>query len=201
MGESSKNYQNGKIYCIRTTIDDDIYVGSTTQLLSKRMAWHRDGTKHEKKKHLKIYQKMTEHGYDNFYIELLEECPSENVEQRRREGEMIRELRPVLNKAIVGRTIKEWYEDNTHQKKEQTKQYKDEHQEWYKEYYKEYAEANKVKITDYQKAWYIHNKDRIQKHRAIKTECECGGSYTTGHKSEHLKTRKHQQYLKSNEEK
>jgi hypothetical protein len=26
MGESSRKYENGKIYCIRNTIDDDVYV-------------------------------------------------------------------------------------------------------------------------------------------------------------------------------
>ena len=36
-----RNYQNGKIYCIRNTIDDDVYVGSTTQALSQRMEKHR----------------------------------------------------------------------------------------------------------------------------------------------------------------
>ena len=30
MGESSRNYENGKIYCIRNCINDEIYVGSTT---------------------------------------------------------------------------------------------------------------------------------------------------------------------------
>ena len=38
---TSKDYKNGKIYCIRNTIDDDIYVGSTTQPLSERMVKHR----------------------------------------------------------------------------------------------------------------------------------------------------------------
>ena len=30
------DYNNGKIYSIRNTIDNDVYVGSTTQPLSKR---------------------------------------------------------------------------------------------------------------------------------------------------------------------
>ena len=38
---ASRDYKNGKIYCIRNTLDDNIYVGSTTQPLSKRMVKHR----------------------------------------------------------------------------------------------------------------------------------------------------------------
>ena len=34
MGESSRKYENGKVYCTRNNIDDDIYVGHTTQALS-----------------------------------------------------------------------------------------------------------------------------------------------------------------------
>ena len=46
---NQKDYKNGKIYCIRNNINDDIYVGSTTQPLSKRMAWHRDAAKNKEK--------------------------------------------------------------------------------------------------------------------------------------------------------
>ena len=38
MGEvSKKDFKNGRIFCIRNHICDDIYIGSTTQPLSKRM--------------------------------------------------------------------------------------------------------------------------------------------------------------------
>jgi hypothetical protein len=113
MGESSRNYQNGKIYCIRNSIDDDIYVGSTTQPLSKRMAWHRQSSTQQKKKHYKLYQKMNNIGIDHFYIELYEQYPCQSKEELfRKEGETMRELKPVLNNKIQGRTLEEWLEDN-----------------------------------------------------------------------------------------
>ena len=34
-------YNDGKIYAIRNDITDDIYIGSTTMALSKRMVKHR----------------------------------------------------------------------------------------------------------------------------------------------------------------
>ena len=62
-------YKNGKIYCIRNSADDDIYVGSTTQPLCKIMAGHRMNLKC--KPHHKLHQKMADVGLDKFYIELL----------------------------------------------------------------------------------------------------------------------------------
>ena len=76
---ASKDFKNGRIYCIRNTIDDDIYVGSTCQPISKRMAKHRIDMKGYKKDR-KLYSKMNELGIDNCYIELIEECPCDNLE-------------------------------------------------------------------------------------------------------------------------
>ena len=48
-------------------------------------------------------------GIDKFFIQLLEEYPCDNIEQlRKREGEYIQELKPVLNTQIAGRTLQEW---------------------------------------------------------------------------------------------
>ena len=78
------DYKNGKIYKILNTIDDDCYVGSTCQPLSKRMAKHRESMHNTVKKDRKLYAKMHELGVDNFYIELIEEFPCENIEQLRK---------------------------------------------------------------------------------------------------------------------
>ena len=109
---NQKDYKNGKIYCIRNNITDDIYVGSTTQPLCKRMAYHRGDAKHENKMHRTFYSKVNEIGIENFYIELIEDYPCETLEQlRKREGHYIRKM-GALNHQIAGRTDKEWREDN-----------------------------------------------------------------------------------------
>ena len=57
MAESSKrSYSNGRIYCIRNSINDDIYVGSSCQPLSKRME-HIDMMLGMIRKHLLSLQK------------------------------------------------------------------------------------------------------------------------------------------------
>ena len=57
---------------------------------------------------------------------------------------------------------------------------------------KEWYQNNKEEIKQKRKEYYENNKNELkQKH-----ECECGGKYTYTHKSQHLKTSKHQNYLK-----
>ena len=105
------DYKNGKIYCIRNNINDEVYVGSTTQSLSKRMVKHRSDAKC-RNKDLTIYKTMNELGIDNFYIELIEEHPCENKEQLgKKESEFIRQ-KGILNMQIQSRTKKEWHEEH-----------------------------------------------------------------------------------------
>ena len=63
------SYSNAKIYCIRNSKTQDIYVGHTTQSLSKRMEKHRSDCRSAKNGNFPIYQKMRELGIENFYIE------------------------------------------------------------------------------------------------------------------------------------
>ena len=163
MGESSRNYQNGKIYCIRNHVDDDIYIGSSCQPLSKRMAWHRNNSKSKNHESMKIYSKIHELGVEQFYIELVEECPCDTVEQlRKREGEIIREMKPELNKRVEGRTRKEYYEDNKNMIREKAKQYYNENRETISEYRQKYRQDNKEKIKQQDKIKYEKHIDKIR---------------------------------------
>ena len=141
--KKKQDFYNGKIYIIRNTINDLIYIGSTCQTLSKRMGEHRNNMNSKTMGHLKLYEAMRNLGRDNFYIELLEDFKCERREQlRKREGELIREYIAQLNSKIDGRTPKEYYEEHYNQ-------------------YKEYREKNKEKIKDYKKTHYENNKDKI----------------------------------------
>ena len=101
---SNINYSNGKIYKILNYIDDQCYVGSTTQALSKRMVWHRDAMLNYRVNHRPLYKLMNDYDIEMFYIELIEDFPCETVEQlRKRVGELIREL-GTSNKQVSGRT-------------------------------------------------------------------------------------------------
>ena len=146
-----RDYNNGKIYCIRNHVNDKIYVGSTCQSLSKRMAYHRDDCMKSNRYNTLIYKMMRDLGRDNFYIELIEEYPCENSNQlTRREGELMRELKASLNQVIAGRTRGEYKIDN-YEKIKKTKAISD----------KKYAEKNKERIKEYQNNYYLRNRQRI----------------------------------------
>ncbi len=107
-------YHNGKIYAVRNIMDDDVYIGSTCSSLSQRMVKHRSAS--AKCVKMQLYDKMQELGADKFYIELVEDCNCDSIEQlRRREGELIRQM-GTLNKRIDGRTKSEYSEDNREKK-------------------------------------------------------------------------------------
>ena len=140
------DYKNGKIYCIRNTIDDDIYIGSTTQPLSKRMVGHRSDMKSKRREHYILYQKMNELGIDNFYIELIEEYPCENKEQLlAKEGEYIRKM-ATLNHRIQGRSYQEWLDDTKEIRKEKSKEYTERIQNTILERKAKYREENRDKL-------------------------------------------------------
>ena len=86
----------------------------------------------------------------------------------------------TLNHQIAGRTRKEYKKEYIEQNKDKLKEYK-----------KEWQNANKDKIKDY----YEANKDKISKHKNQKMICACGGKHTLGHKSQHEKTKMHQQFI------
>ena len=222
MAESSiKQYKNGRIYCIRNNINDDVYVGSTTQPLSKRMAEHRSRVKNNTKSHYLFYQKMKELGIENFYIELVEECSCENLEQlRKKEGEYIRKM-GTLNRIISGRTDREYQQDNKEKIKENKRLYHLEHQEefndkckkWYEEHRAEVLQKNSEQIececgVNYTRNHKLRHLDSAVHKKFLETgekykpkgeQCECGGFYTRANKAVHIKTQHHQSYLKPQE--
>ena len=157
----AKSYNKAKIYIIRNTVDDDTYVGSTVARLSKRMSKHREDMRQETRKS-RLYEKMRELGSDKFCIELLEECPVDNIEQlRKKEGEYIRQ-QGTLNMSIAGRSKKEWIEENIDERKEfLTNYYRNN-----PEKFKQYQENNKQKVA-----------------------CLCGSTVSKHHWKEHLGTK------------
>ena len=62
------NYSEAKIYKVLNSVDDEIYVGSTTHKLSNRMTNHRLDAK---RRNSKFYQHMNCIGIKNIYIEFI----------------------------------------------------------------------------------------------------------------------------------
>ena len=160
------DYKNSKIYKILNSIDDEVYVGSTTASLSKRMGKHRsDFHNNESKQTYKIYKHMHKVGVDNFYIELIETCPCTSREElAAKEGQWIRQI-GTLNKIISGRSNKEYWQDNIERKREIARTFYDTHQE------------------------------RILQGIKERCTCECGTDVNIHHIARHRNTTKHKQLM------
>lgn len=203
-----ERYKNGKIYTIRSNQTDKFYLGSTCLELYKRLYSHRANYKAYQKDNNKNYItsfKILQ--YEDHYIELLEEFPCNNkMELEKREGELIRQhLDNLVNKNINRRTFKEYKEDNKNKIKEQNKKYRQDNKDkinkkikqWIetnKEKLKQYREDNKDKIKQYQK----DNKNKIKinrEKRNILIICECGSKIKKEENKNHLKTKKHINYI------
>ena len=155
MGEiNKKDFKNGKIYCIRNWVDDDLYVGSTTQSLSKRMQTHRGNMYSEKCWNYRLYQKMRDIGKEHFYIELIEKYECNDIEElRKKEGEWIRKI-GTLNQLVAGRTNQENYFENRDRILAKQKEYNNNHKEQKQEYDKQRREDKREELSEQQKVKY-----------------------------------------------
>ena len=150
---------------------------------------------------------MNELGVENFYIELIEEYPCENIEQlRRKEGEWIRKM-ATLNEEIAGRTTREYYEEHIEEKKEHDKLYREENKDKRSKQAKERYERDKERIKQRvnqnyhnnreeklvkNKEYRDNNKEKLYSKASEKFTCQCGVSYTRRNKAQHLKSMHHE---------
>ena len=164
------NYQNGKIYYLRSHKTDDVYIGSTVLKLSKRKAQH----KHKYKKHLEGKHHFVTSfellKYDDCYIELAENCPCDAKEELlKKEGEHIRRVNCV-NKQIAGRAKKDYWLDNKQYFKEKSKEWRENNKEHIKKKKKETAEKNKEHIKKKHREWRENNKEHVKNKQKLHRE-------------------------------
>jgi hypothetical protein len=114
--QTMPNYQNGKVYSIRSRSNLDlVYIGATTQPLSVRFG------EHKKLSNKTSSKQIIDLG--DAYIELIENYSCNSREELlKREGEIIRSMECV-NKVIPCRTHQEYYLDNKEVLLEKKRQY------------------------------------------------------------------------------
>ena len=170
------NYQNGKIYAIKSNSGDKIYVGSTTkEYLSARMAEHRKDFKAWENggKGLSSRELFIEYGVENCYIELIELFPCKSKDElKMRENHYIRSLVCVnKNLAILTQDDKKaYFADYYQEHKEKIKQYQVEYREENKEEIlrkkAEYREINKEEILRKKAEYYEKNREEMKRRAA-----------------------------------
>ena len=164
-----------KIICKDENIKE-MYIGSTFNL-NQRINEHKRHYKYDRSKDIKLYKFIKD--FDNFKFEILETFECETKRQKeQKEQEYMDKLLPTLNtqKAYITEEFK----------KERDKKNS-------KLHYAENKEQELLNRKKYQERPEI--KQKIKDRRSQKINCECGISYTFGHRSRHLKSKKHTNYL------
>ena len=171
------DYSLGKIYTIRCKNDQTlVYVGSTVEKLCNRFSKHKFQSMVNP--NTKFYTTVKD--WNDWYIELYEDCPCERKEQLlKREGEIAREI-GNLNMQTVG------IYSNMH-KKEYMQKYREKHADEIKEYKKYNYESKKNEILQNQKEKYEKNKEMFL--------CSCGCSVSKHNLTRHEKSVKHLKLL------
>jgi hypothetical protein len=213
------NYNTSKIYKIVCNNTNLTYYGSTTRPLCQRIAKH----KQKKCKYNCTSRKIIDGG--NYDIILLENFPCNNKDELRARERFYIENNECVNKAIPGRTTKEWindnkekiaeykkkhYQENKEKIAEQKKKYQLENKEKRREYEKKYRLDNKEKITEQtkkyrldnkkiisekKKKYQLENKEKIAEQRKVKITCSCGSIFRKNDKARHERTKKHQKFI------
>jgi hypothetical protein len=192
----------GFVYKIVNDVNDNIYIGSTTQTLAQRMGGHRRMSKQVKYKTSKIYQAFDEIGVDHFNIILIEEvdvpdkqhlkmvednCITQfdsklngynGIQSYRTEEQKIKGNNKraneyyYANKVLCQAKKKQYYNINKNKIKERQKIYEHENIEHFKKYRKEYQENNKELIRIKKKEYREKNKEKLKEKAMLTYVCE-----------------------------
>ena len=184
------NYQNSKIYKLVSDATDAIYIGSTTQSLSKRLSKHKSSYKlYVDKK----YNYVT--SFELFKLEspvhiiLIQNFPCENKEELHARERYYIENESCLNRYIPGRTQQEYKKEYYAINKEQIKAYKKEYRNDNKEEIKTYKKQFYVDNKEYWKQYYIDNQEKFKE----KVTCQiCKCEIQKYYFPKHTRSKKHQ---------
>ena len=165
------------IYKIYNPDCDYVYVGSTRNMAVRKKC-HKSNCNNvnSPKYNYKVYKKIRENdGWENWYmipIEVMDNVTKLEAEMREDVYRVDLNATMNSNRASCGGITRQ-------------------------EYYKQYTIDNKETIQEHKKKHYQYNKETILTQAKQKITCECGGYYTYTHKSQHIKTKKHQASLLS----
>ena len=165
-----------KICC--DDVKDFVYVGSTQNIRCRKNQHKSDCNNENNNKNYnsKIYKTIRDNGgWDNWRMLCIAEVECET----KRQAEIVEErYRQELNANMNSQRCYVTEEQN-------------------KEYMKEYNKERKEETKEYNKEYYENNKEEIKEKTSKKCTCTCGSELRWDYKAKHEKTKKHQEFLKT----
>jgi len=197
------DYSLGKLYKLVSNQTEDVYIGSTSQiLLSKQLYGHKqhytcwaEGKENE---HYMTSYEILKHG--DAQIILIENYPcNDKSELEARERYHI-ENNKCVNKTIPTRTHNERCIINKERINQKEKEWRLLNKENVRQSKKAYRERHKEYIKQWLSNYYQNNKDKISEERKERVVCPiCGLSSTKPNLPRHQKTKKCQSFLQNKE--
>lgn len=194
--EHDPRYQEGKIYKLVCNITNEIYYGSTINILNYRLTLH--------KQQNCMSKQIIDRG--DYEMILIKNYPCNSKWELEEEEAKYIKNNTCINNNIPHRTPKEYREDNKEIIKEKQKQDKINNPEKYKEKSKKYRDKYKEEISkkqkqdrinnpekhkNYDKNKYEKNKKKILEKQAERILCDCGEMVRRNSIARHKKTMKH----------
>ena len=194
MDKKENRYNNSKIYKLQDQTYGYFYIGSTCDLLSKRFNFHKNKAIIYPGR--RVYKTFAEFGWQNIKIILIEEHCLDNKEQLLREEDRIIQLYKQdekclnINRAYLSEEEKKQYEHDYKQKY---------HKLHYEKYKQLVLQTNKVYKQKDPEKWKEYAKQYQAKH-SEKITCGCGSIYGCLKKGIHVQCKKHQAWLKGQQQ-
>ena len=175
------DYSKGLIYKL---ISNDIsitekYIGSCCDY-NERKGQHEKDCNNINRPHYNNYKYrfIREHGgIDNWSMIIIKEFPCNSKREL--------EYEETVQMDLIGGELNTYRPFTTEEERKEQK----------KKYYYENKEKNKERVRLY----YYENKEEIKERGRLyknkKFECECGGKYTQSNKTQHIKSKKHINYI------
>ena len=181
------DYSKGLIYKWVCNDCDEIYVGSTINFTRRKQS-HKTSCTNEKDKkhHLKIYKTMREYGgFENWRMIQVETYPCQSKrELEAREEDVRKEINAKLNSRQAFMT----QEEKKKKEKQYNKEYRDTH----------FIGEKKEEHLEKRRMFHHKHKEEINAKRSEKIICDCGQCISRSCLSQHLKTKKHLNYIAAN---
>lgn len=180
----------GRIYKIICGLTNDIYVGSTLNVLKHRFNGHKTDYKRwlndRSKACFAIFPLFEQYGLESFKIILIKEY---DVVDRSHLHALEQLWMNKLKRCTVN--VQAAFIPTSNAYKELVLKVA------VSARMKVYREANRDVISAKNKLYREANRDELNAKKKVKHTCDCGGRYIHSHRSRHLKSKKHQHFVES----
>ena len=194
------------------------YIGSTCNLKQRLIAHNYHKSNYCKSKllakpfnHLVLEEIEDEDNLEfaeQFYIKLYKSLYGDKLlnkgiplrtdkEYRNENRDKIRE-KYINNRERVIERVKKYYVENKEEIKEYSRNYYYENIDKAKENTKNYYYENKDKILENNRKYYAENREKEAKRKKQKINCGCGSIFRLGEKAQHIRSKKHQNFILTN---